>query len=340
MRPEHTLNKAMSKHVHPAAVGAFVVGAVILAAVAVAVFGSGRLFRTTYPYVLYFGGDVSGLNVGAPVKFKGVPVGSVRRILLSSGTMNELARRNAAVRIPVMIELDAQQVKGMGATVVPNPDTIKQLITLGMRAQLRAQSFVTGVLYVSLDMHPDTELHFVADPAVEYVEIPTLPTPLEEAEMNATRFLAKLADYDVRALLDSLAHAVSGVDRLVNSPDLRDLLAALPPAVRRIDGAAGELQNTLASVGHLADNVNGRVGLLASNLNETMRNASDALVEARGALEQVNGFLQPDAPVPYQLSQSLTDISVAARALRLLVEDMRHNPTALLRGKASSQIEQ
>ncbi len=158
--------------------------------------------------------------------------------------------------------------------------------------------------------------------------------------MKATQFLAKLADYDVRALLDSLAHAVSGVDRVVNSPDLRDALAALPPAVRRIDGAVGELQNTLASVGHLADNVNGRVGLLASNLDQATRNASDALVEAKGALERVSGFLQPDAPVPYQLSQSLADISVAARAFRHLVEDLQHNPSALIRGKASSQIEQ
>lgn len=330
----------MSKHVHPAAVGAFVVGAVILAAVAVAVFGSGRLFRTTYPYVLYFGGDVSGLNVGAPVKFKGVPVGSVRRILLSSGTMNELVQRNAAVRIPVIIELDAQQVKGMGATVVPNPDTIKQLITLGMRAQLRAQSFVTGVLYVSLDMHPDTELHFVADPAVEYVEIPTLPTPLEEAQMKATQFIAKLADYDLRALLDSLAHTVSGLDRVVNSPDLRDALAALPPAIRKVDGAAGELQTTLASVSHLADNVNGRVAPLASNLTEAMRNASGALAEAQVALERVSGFLQPDAPVPYQLGQSLSEVSVAARALRHLIEDLQRDPSALIRGKATSQIEQ
>ena len=54
----------------PAAVGAFVVGAVVLAVIAVAAFGSGRLFRHAYPYVIYFTGDVNGLKIGAPVKFK------------------------------------------------------------------------------------------------------------------------------------------------------------------------------------------------------------------------------------------------------------------------------
>ena len=81
----------MRKRASPTLIGAFVVGAVVLAVVAVGVFGSGRYFRKVYPYVVYFGGDVNGLKVGAPVKFRGIQVGDVRSILLSNGGERELA---------------------------------------------------------------------------------------------------------------------------------------------------------------------------------------------------------------------------------------------------------
>src|SRR3984957_15657000 len=68
----------MGKRVNPALVGAFVLGAIGLIVTAVVIFGSGNLLRKTHEFVIYFGGDINGLRVGAPVKFKGVEIGSVR----------------------------------------------------------------------------------------------------------------------------------------------------------------------------------------------------------------------------------------------------------------------
>ena len=69
----------MGKRLNPAAVGVFVLGALALTVMAVVLFGSGKLFRKTHEFVIYFGGDVSGLRVGAPVKFKGVEIGQVNQ---------------------------------------------------------------------------------------------------------------------------------------------------------------------------------------------------------------------------------------------------------------------
>ena len=81
----------MSKKISPALIGAFVLGALVLLIVAVIAFGSGQLFRKTQEFVLYFDGSVNGLHVGAPVKFKGVEVGSVKDIRLEMGLPNEVA---------------------------------------------------------------------------------------------------------------------------------------------------------------------------------------------------------------------------------------------------------
>ncbi|HVA40560.1 MAG TPA: MlaD family protein, partial [Candidatus Binataceae bacterium] len=61
-------------------------GAVALAIGAVVILGSGRLFKQQHLFVLYFKSDVNGLKVGAPVKFRGVEIGSVTAVLLSVGT--------------------------------------------------------------------------------------------------------------------------------------------------------------------------------------------------------------------------------------------------------------
>ena len=72
----------MNRRVSPTLIGAFVLGAVMLAVIAVVLIGSGHFLRRTSPFVLYFSGSVNGLRLGAPVKFRGVEIGSVQDIRL------------------------------------------------------------------------------------------------------------------------------------------------------------------------------------------------------------------------------------------------------------------
>jgi len=102
----------MNKKTSPALIGAFVVGAVVLLVIAVIAFGSGRLFRQTKEFVLYFDGTVNGLHIGAPVKFKGVEIGSVKNILL------QLDNDTRVDKIPVIIEIDLKKLTSRGATGV------------------------------------------------------------------------------------------------------------------------------------------------------------------------------------------------------------------------------
>ena len=83
----------MSKRSSPTLIGAFVVGAVVLGLVGVMIFGSGRFFRESYKYILYFESDVSGLSVGANVKLKGVKIGPSRASCSASATWPPLPVR-------------------------------------------------------------------------------------------------------------------------------------------------------------------------------------------------------------------------------------------------------
>ena len=187
----------MSKKANPTLIGAFVVGAIVLVIGAVTILGSGRLFRKTYEFVLYFEGSVSGLREGAPVKYKGVEIGSITKILLQ---LDEGAEVN---RIPVIIKLDADKISGRGVGgSLADPAGLKAAIDRGLRGQLQTESIVTGVLFVALDLFPDSPAKFVQPPGSRYPEIPTIPTTLQKAQDILGQLLTKLDDVDFKVAAD------------------------------------------------------------------------------------------------------------------------------------------
>jgi len=323
----------MSKRANPAIIGAFVVGAVALAVVAVSVLGSGRLFRRTHQYVLYFDSDVSGLRVGAPVKFKGVEIGSVTGVLLNVGAAEAFRAPSELekMHIPVLIELDEDRIRERGGRAnLEDPDFLRRLIDAGLRAQLAMESFVTGLLYVKLDLLPQTTPRLIADPSVPYQEIPTVPTPLEEVQMKASRFLARLEEVDLARLAHSLTEAVEGINDLVNSPKLDSALEAL-------DGAIQSLDRTAQSVRDLAEELDRNLVPTRERLEATARDAGETLKEGRVALRELRDTLAADSPLLYELTTSLKELSAAARAVRSLAEYLERNPSALVRGKPVAQ---
>ena len=203
----------MSTKVSPTLIGAFVVGAVALIVIAILLLGSGRLFRQTRDFVLYFDNSVNGLRVGAPVKFKGVEVGSVKDIRL------QLEKGAEVNKIPVIIEIDLEKLTLRGATpeIAVDREAFHKAIVDGFRGQLEMESLVTGVLYVGLDFFPGTPINFVQQENVnnKYQEIPTLPTSLEQAKGAVERILNKIEEIDFKRLIDSLTKTSDGVGQLV-----------------------------------------------------------------------------------------------------------------------------
>ena len=101
----------MSKQANKTAIGVFVVGAVVLAVVAIIVFGSGKFFVKTDFYVVYLPGSVKGLRIGAPVMFRGVKIGEVTQLRLYS------VEKNMSIEIPVIFSVDPASVHSIGSMV-------------------------------------------------------------------------------------------------------------------------------------------------------------------------------------------------------------------------------
>lgn len=329
----------MNKKISPTLIGAFVVGAVALLVVAVIAFGSGRLFRETKEFVLYFDGTVNGLHVGAPVKFKGVEIGSVKDILL------QMDGDSGVNKIPVIIEIDLKKLTARGASgvLVEKQEAFqKAIVEQSLRAQLQTESMVTGVLYVGFDFFPGAPLTLVqkANTEHKYQEIPTAPTDLQQIQDAATRIVAKFEEVDFKAIITSLTKTVEGIDRLVNSPDLRSALRGLDQTMPKVDRA-------ISDISKLATNLDGSIDRLSTDLAQTseaarkameqatvaMKQTDAALQAAEGVMTNINGVMDQDSPTIYEFRKSLREVSAAARTLRLLSGYIERNPRALIFGK-------
>jgi paraquat-inducible protein B len=317
----------VKKTLSPLAVGGFVVGAAALAIAAVMILWGGRLFTRSQDYVLYFNADVNGLRSGAAVKFKGVQVGYVNQIFLNLDA--EASGEQPKLSIPVVIELDSRSVvhQGSGFLDLDQPVVVEDLVRHGLRGQLASESLVTGILYVSLDMLPATPVHLLAPPNSRYPEIPTVPTPFEQAQELAMHVLTKLVHVDLDGLIAGLTKTVTKTGELAASPQLKDAIDSLPATINKLGAAADSIQR-------LADNASREVTLTTDSLRQTTASATLALQQTQATLKAVRETIGPESPLNYQLAHTLIDLSEAARSMHSLADYLERNPSSLIRGRA------
>src|SRR6202521_2940247 len=112
---EATQQAVMTKRVSPAVIGAFVVASFAILIVALIVVGSGRMFRKPSRFICMFQGNLNGLKIGAPVKVRGVQIGTVSEIRLRlAPSEGRLLPELKGLRLPVIIELDRSQLLAKG----------------------------------------------------------------------------------------------------------------------------------------------------------------------------------------------------------------------------------
>src|SRR3974377_2385377 len=126
----------MSKKISTTSIGLFIVTGLALGVIGLLLFSSSRLFTHTRDVIVYFDESLNGLNEGAPVKYRGVTIGSVKRVMVR---FNQATNDYA---MPVIIELEEKLInQRLGEpTQVFSESSLEQRIKLGLRASLQSES--------------------------------------------------------------------------------------------------------------------------------------------------------------------------------------------------------
>jgi len=352
----------LSKQANPKLIGAFVLGAIALVLMTLFVFGSGKLFKQTITVVMYFQGSVNGLDVGAPVKLRGVTLGRVSRINLVYDTNRDV------LLIPVIAELEPTllvtdtdgHIEALHA--VEAEGAVEEGVARGLRAQLVPLSLLTGKLFVELSNREDIPATRVStDPRV--LEIPTIPSTADQI-LEIIRTAAKrFNDLPYDEIVKNIEQTLAAIRQIASSPKIPNTLDHVNVAAQklekilsklneRLDGMINRVDKTLVAGESLADSLNAQVGpvsnelrdaiagisTLTKNMDDQVKPVSDAtlalLESARRAAVSATGILDENAPLGFEVYRTLRELSQAARSLRILAQYLERHPESLIQGKS------
>ena len=318
------------------------VGVLVLAGigllVAAVLFLGGNQIRHGQPYETYFRDSVQGLDVGAPVKYRGVTIGAVTEIGLSSaeygrGAPDEI-RRATFRTVFVRFAIDIARV---GAP--PSAATVGE----GLRARIAPQG-LTGQSYVELDFANGERFPVLEVPwTPRYTYLPSMPSTLSQVQDAATVLLGKIQQVDINGLADGALGLVRDLRGTLEGGDVHRLMAQATATLQTLQTAladanipalSGEVRQTMAAARGLAQ------GPQTRDLLRSATGATDKLAQAAARLPQLIAALSAvaqradtgSADLEAGLVPLLRDARTAVSALRQTSEALRRDPAQVVLG--------
>ncbi|MQA91523.1 MAG: MCE family protein [Gemmatimonas sp.] len=327
----------MSLRANPTSIGLFVIGGAVLGVFGIATLATASWFEDQSTFISYFEESVNGLDVGAPVKFQGVPVGRVTELLI------QIDLNDKTFQVPVQYEVDLTRLtSATGAFVdLENDAVLGQQIRDGLRAQLQMESIVTGQLYVELAYRTDPAAAELQDRRAAFPEIPSTPSLLAAFGSQAGsavgdvlqilfRVNEMLEEVDMVELNRSVVASAQAIEDLASSPEIDAALAEAPEMSAQFNGAMAEMQL-------LAAKLNGTIDPLHAELAGINAEVAVTLKSMQAVIEETSDLITADSGVGYQLEGTLASLTSAADALRALVLSLERNPDMLIRGREANE---
>ena len=299
----------MEEKVNFAVVGIFVL--VLSAALIGGVlwFGSGLSYRTVYDvYLTYMNESVSGLNLNAPVRYRGVEVGRVQQITLAPGNVEQ-------VQLTLGIE--------RGTPIKVN--TVAVLQTHGL----------TGLTFVELTGGSREAPALKTQQGEKFPVIQTRPSLMTRLDTSVSSMLANLnrTSENINALLDednrqAIKHTLADIEILS-----RTLAARQTTIDAGLSNAARTLENTARLTGELPQLAE-RIQRSADAFDHMSNEVALAGASTRATMNSTLQFTSETLP---EIRLLVVELRELTHSLRRFSGELEQNPSVLLHGKATAK---
>lgn len=193
----------MQKTPNKKMIGLFtILGIIIFVFLIFLLVGSQFLSKNENQIIMYFDESVKGLSIGSSISFRGVEIGKVSKIDLVADT------KNLNFSIPVYAILNKNQTFRIfnNGTVKDKEKFLNELVKKGLKARLMTQSYLTGQLYIDLEILPNIPTIFKGNNYYDnIVEIPTTLSPLSEISKG-------FQNLPIKQILDNLNNFLDNVN--------------------------------------------------------------------------------------------------------------------------------
>jgi phospholipid/cholesterol/gamma-HCH transport system substrate-binding protein/paraquat-inducible protein B len=335
----------MSEQAHYFKIGLFVIAATALAVVGIIVLGAGKWFERSMTVETYFYESVQGLEVGAPVRLRGVRVGRVESIKLAReeyGVVFDPKTDSFPYRGLVLVRMSIRPSVAVHLTEDDGAVLMQKAVDSGFRLRLGSQG-ITGVLYIEsefVDPERYPPIRIVWTPKTPY--IPSAPSTITELGVDLRSITRKLEQLDIEKISTDFDVMLTSVTRLVNDvqgqqlgPELKQVMAELRGSVqdaRRVltdadlkhalkdsSAAMADIRRTAVDLSHTAKDMRQAMTLLpeiTARLNTSVRRI-DALLASKGET----------------IDELLENLRSVTEELHYLTKTVEHYPSQVLFGE-------
>jgi ABC-type transporter Mla subunit MlaD len=333
--------------------GLFVMVSLVVLFAVLFILGARSMFQPAFTVESYFDGSVAGLELGAPVKYRGVPLGTVSAIALSSALYeNDMPPDKRRSYIVVRATITGPRIQIWKRE-------LDAYVKRGLRVQTQLAG-ITGQQHLSLDfLDPKTHSPLAFDWTPDYPYVPSAPSLTSQIVSNVQSLVASLDKADIQQLgqnlnalvvnfnkkLDEVPAAQLSAQAMAVLKDARATIdridralaqAPIDQTVRHLSAAARRLDELLADPGlrQTVDNaaaVSGHLRKLAENgdLERIVKNI-DRTAQRADALLGDN---------QYDVRGMVRDLRVTADNLRTLSEIVKRYPPGLLVGGPPQRVQ-
>jgi ABC-type transporter Mla subunit MlaD len=293
-------------------IGLFIVVALAILTAALIAFGAGQAFRPRVYFETYVDSSVQGVDVGSPVKFRGVQIGRVSAIKFTFseyGDPSQVGRYNYVI---IIMEIDHEMFPGMFKENLTS--IIESNVAQGMRARIEPQG-ITGMNYIEVDYvkDPGQFPSLAVDWKPHYYYIPSAPGQLTNILDSINNIMREVGQLNLGGmsksgteLLENLNKAVDGSQISKVSADLQALLAEIQSALNS------------ANIGSLSDDARRLiVGLEKSN------------AELRAILKNLQPATKISGP---QVRVLMDNLATTSANLAQFSAEVKRRPSLLLWG--------
>jgi paraquat-inducible protein B len=324
----------MSKKASPRLIGAFVVIGIVLAFFVVAFVGSFKAFKARQTFVIYFNSSVNNLNVGAKVKWKGVPVGQVSDIRIRWN------QSEMSTAVPVFVQIDLDRL----GLELDDPEVLRHEIANGLRARMNMESIISGMLYIELNYVPNAGPPVMVEKDHVTPEIPTVASPLDAIGDLAFKIAENISEVDFKRISNNLNTSLENLNRVLVDFDAAGMSRSVKSAANSVTSLAGSpkvvelLDNANATISDFRkiaqdlDTVGkplpGQVAALAEQARKTMESV-------QATADQLRATSADNSELVTSLNDALRQLNAAARSANDLAGFLERNPNALISGRES-----
>ena len=190
--------------------------------------------RYTMEYVVKFSQSLRGLLPGAPVEYRGIPVGHVKKILFEE-MFNRKEKLGSGSPIPVLIAIEPVQLglPDTQSSVEYLKKNLEMSVRNGLRASLETGNLLTGSLFINTDYYEDVDVEEIGNFA-SYETIPTIHVGFGRLQEQVSNFLSKLNDLPLEQTIENVDQMVAtatetldSINKILNDSNAQQMTAEL-----------------------------------------------------------------------------------------------------------------